>query len=158
MKIKNPTLLIVSLVSTYSAAALGSLATASSIPNWYATLNKPFFNPPNWIFGPVWTVLYFLMAMSLYKVWKKAKKNKAATKWVKVFYVHLVFNALWSIVFFGMKQTGLGFVVILILWAMILYLIKSAKKISAVSSYLLYPYLAWVSFATLLNLFIWRLN
>ncbi|MEK7526010.1 MAG: TspO/MBR family protein [Patescibacteria group bacterium] len=158
MKLKNPTLLIVSLFSSFSAAALGSFFTVGSIPTWYATVNKPVFSPPNWIFGPVWTLLYFLMSISLYLVFVKIKKNKQALLWVKVFCVHLIFNSLWSIVFFGMKKIGLAFIVILILWGMIFYLAKTAKKISPVSSYLLYPYLAWVSFATLLNFAVWRLN
>ena len=158
MKIKKPALLIFSILLSQLAGIIGSLATTPAIPGWYAHLNKPFFNPPNWIFGPVWISLYTLMGISLYLIWIKNGKKKKYSNIIAFFLTHLVFNSLWSIIFFGMKNLGLAFLVILILWTMIFTLIKKFKKINKIAAYLLFPYLAWVSFATLLNFAIWQLN
>ncbi len=130
---------------------LGSFFTASSIPTWYAALNKPFFSPPNWVFAPVWTTLYILMGISLYLVWIK-KKIPA------VFWVQLILNATWSMIFFGMKNPGLALVDIIALWLSIFLTIKTFYKISKLAGRLFVPYLVWVSFASILNLFIVFLN
>lgn len=150
--------LLVSIIICEAAGIVGSLFTISAINSWYITLNKPFFSPPNWLFGPVWTLLYFLMGISIYLVWnqKAAKINKKIA--YKVFLAQLLLNTLWSILFFGLKNPAAGFVGILFLWFFIFRSIQEFKKISPWSSYLLYPYLAWVSFATLLNLAIVVLN
>lgn len=149
--------LISSLGISFAAGAIGSLATISSIPSWYATLEKPFFNPPNWLFGPVWTVLYVLIGISLYLVWvertKKSKRNAYT-----VFAVQLILNALWSLVFFGLQQPWLGLVVIFGLDAMVVVTIWKFSKVKKAAAYLLIPYLAWISFATILNLSIALLN
>lgn len=158
MKIKKPALLIISVILSQLAGIIGSTATISSIPNWYATLNKPFFNPPNWIFAPVWTTLYTLMGIALYLVWLKGYKNKNIKPAINLFLLHLVLNAGWSLIFFGLQNLTLALIVILILWLMIAKLILMFNKINKYSAYLLVPYLLWVSFATLLNFSLLILN
>lgn len=153
-RIRNPQQLIISLVSPFLAAGLGSAFTQPAIATWYQNLTKPIFTPPGWVFGPVWAVLYLLMGIALYRVWLRTKSRKPIT----TFYVHLVFNALWSVVFFGLKRLGLALVVIVILWALIYYLIQLFGKVDKLAAKLLYPYLAWVSFAMLLNFSIWLAN
>ena len=143
--------LIFSIGLCLGAGILGSFFTISSIPTWYATLNKPFFSPPNWIFGPVWTILYVLMGVSLSLVWQK--KNVPT-----IFWVQLILNAIWSIIFFGMRNPVLALVDIIALWISIFLTIKAFYKINKLAGQLLYPYIAWVSFATFLNLAIVFLN
>lgn len=146
------------------AGFIGTFFTFSAIPDWYQYLDKPFFSPPNWIFGPVWTTLYTLMGISLYLNWiklsdTKFSKHKSYIKTsVTIFLVHLFFNAIWSIVFFGLQELFLALINILIIWAMIVWMIIRFTKTDKWAAFLLYPYLAWVSFATLLNLSIWLLN
>ncbi|TSC88716.1 MAG: tryptophan-rich sensory protein [Microgenomates group bacterium Gr01-1014_5] len=152
MKKINIPLLIFCVCICASAGIVGSIVTFNSVTTWYPTLIKPFFNPPSWIFGPVWTMLYFLMGISLYLVWRK---KKADLQW---FWIQLVLNALWSIIFFGLKNPLLAFVVIILLWVSIFLTIKSFQKVNKTAAVLLFPYLAWVSFASLLNLFIVVLN
>lgn len=135
------------------------LATQSSITTWYPTLNKPFFNPPNWLFAPVWTLLYVMMGVSAGLVWSKMEVVPVLVKkalWV--FVIQLILNALWSFLFFGMCNPFLAFIEILLLWLMILETIKLFKPIDPLASKLLIPYLLWVSFATILNGAIWWLN
>ena len=133
-------------------------ATQSSIDTWYDTLNKPFFNPPNWVFAPVWTVLYILMGISAGIVWSKGFYHK----WVQTAMYHFIFqlllNGLWSIVFFGFKSPGLALLVIITLILLILLTIKWFKIVSKTASYLLLPYLFWVLFASILNFSIWQMN
>ena len=155
--------LIISLALPQLAGLIGSLFTAPAIATWYAFLEKPSFNPPNWIFGPVWVLLYILMGISVYLVWSsftkasegQSRKSKVAL-WL--FWIHLFFNAIWSIVFFGLQNPGLAFLNIIINWVFIVVLIIKFRKIKKLSSILLIPYLLWVSFASLLNYFIWQLN
>jgi tryptophan-rich sensory protein len=134
------------------AGIVGSIFTFNSVSTWYPTLAKPFFNPPAFIFAPVWTALYFLMGISLYLVYGK---KKADLKW---FWIQLILNISWSLVFFGLKNPLLAFVVIAFLWFSIFQTIKSFIKINKTSAYILVPYLIWVSFASLLNLSIVILN
>lgn len=137
---------------------LSGFATQSSVDTWYATLNKPSFNPPNWLFAPVWTLLYLLMGIAAGIVWAKGFYHV----WVKTalyyFGFQLLFNALWSIVFFGFRNPFWALLVILILLVLILYTIKWFKIVSRPAAYLLIPYLLWVAFAMLLNYKIWELN
>ncbi len=137
---------------------LSGFATQSSVTDWYVTLNKPSFNPPNWIFAPVWTVLYVMMGVAAGLVWSKGFHHI----WVKTALYHfgfqLLFNALWSIVFFGFKNPFWGLLVILTLLVFILFTIKWFKVVNKTASYLLIPYLLWVCFATILNYKIWELN
>ncbi len=145
---------IASVVICEGAGIVGSLFTFSAIKNWYIFLNKPFFGPPNWVFGPVWTVLYFLMGISLYWIW--TKKNSGGA--LKLFAVHLIFNASWSIVFFGLHNIFLALINIVILWILIIAVMIKFSKIDRKASLILIPYLIWVSFATILNYNIWLLN
>lgn len=134
---------------------LGSVFTIKAIPSWYLYLNKPFFSPPNWIFGPVWTILYLLMGIAIYQIVNSKKNTKVA---IKMFLIQLALNFIWTPMFFGIKDLSLALLVILFMWYYILRTIQEFAKISKTASYLLYPYLAWVSFATLLNFSIWILN
>lgn len=149
--VKNIPKLIFSVGLCLGIGISGSFFTVSSIPDWYATLEKPFFSPPNWLFGPVWTILYIMMGISLYLIWIKKKVPS-------IFWVQLTLNAVWSIIFFGLRNPALALVDIIALWIAIVLTIKSFYKINKLSAYLLYPYITWVSFAILLNLFIVLLN
>jgi translocator protein len=148
--------LISSIVICQFAGILGSFFTVSSISTWYVTLNKPFFNPPNWIFGPVWITLYLLMGISLYLIWHN-NTNDSKPAWV-VFFIQLGLNALWSLLFFGLKSPLLAFIEITFLWLFIVLTILFFYPHSKTASYLLIPYLLWVSFASVLNFSIFYLN
>lgn len=149
--------LAVSILLCEGAGILGSIFTIQSIPTWYATLNKPPFSPPNFVFAPVWTLLYFLMGVSLYLVWEsKNVKNKKIG--IKFFLAQLGVNSIWSIIFFGFHSPIGGLLVIILMWFLILKTIQTFKRINNTAAYLLYPYLGWVSFATILNLSIVILN
>lgn len=132
--------------------------TLASIPTWYSTLNKPSFSPPNWIFGPVWLVLYFMMGIALYLIWMKGLKNKKVKQAVLYFITQLIFNFLWSILFFGFHSPLLALVDIIFLWFAIAITMVTFYKISKLASSLLLLYFLWVSFATLLNFSIIILN
>lgn len=138
------------------AGVIGSVFTSPSIPTWYAALNKPVFSPPNWIFAPVWTTLYILMGISFYLIW--VSKSKLKQKATKLFLMQLGLNVLWSFMFFGLHSPVLAFVNIIALWVLIFLTIQSFRPISKTAAYLLYPYLAWVSFASILNFSLWILN
>jgi translocator protein len=144
--------LAISLVLPQLAGLVGSFFTASAITSWYASLAKPSLNPPGWIFGPVWIVLYILMGVAIYMVWNK----NSLIFWL--FWLHLFFNAIWSPIFFGLKNPGLAFADIIIIWIFIVVLMVKFRKINKWSVYLLLPYLLWVSFAAYLNYSIWQLN
>ncbi|KPM32738.1 Protein CrtK [Croceitalea dokdonensis DOKDO 023] len=137
---------------------LSSIATQSSVNDWYVTLNKPSFNPPNWLFAPVWTLLYVMMGVAAGLVWSKGFHHV----WVKTALYHfgfqLLLNAMWSIVFFGLKNPLMALFVILVLLVMIALTIKWFKVVSKKAAWLMLPYLIWVSFATALNFSIWYLN
>lgn len=154
---KLPKILIAVLVCL-GIGFFSGFATQSSIDTWYETLTKPSFNPPNWIFAPVWTFLYILMGIAAGIVWSKGYYHK----WVKTAMYHfifqLLFNGLWSIVFFGFRSPGLAFLVIIVLLVLILLTYKWFKIVNKTAAYLLIPYLLWVGFATILNFSIWQLN
>lgn len=147
--------LIISLLIPLIIGFFGSVFTMNSVSTWYAELNKPFFNPPGWIFAPVWTLLYIMIGISIYLTWT-SKENKKKT--FIVFGVQLFLNFIWSILFFGNHLIGLAFADIFLLWIAIIFNIYFCYKISKKSAYLLIPYLLWVSFASILNLAIWILN
>jgi len=148
--------LIAAIIITQLAGIIGSFFTVSSVIIWYVTLNKPFFNPPSWLFGPVWIILYLMMGVALYIVWNnRTKKSNTA---LTLFGIQLVLNSLWSILFFGLKNPLLAFIEIIILWVLILFTIIYFKKESKTAAYLLIPYILWVSFAAILNLAIFLLN
>ena len=140
------------------AGAAGAIFTIPSIPTWYATLVKPSFSPPNYLFAPVWTILYILMGISLALIWQKGLKTRKVREALYFFGVQLVLNAVWSPVFFGAKNTFLALIIIIFMWLFILKTITSFSKINKPAGYLLYPYITWVSFATILNFSIWILN
>jgi len=148
--------IISSLIVVFVMAGVGSFFTMPSIDGWYAGINKPTFNPPNWIFGPVWTVLFILMAVSLAIVWEKRFKN--AKIGLLFFIIQLILNAFWSILFFGFQEPLFALIEIFFLWFFILLTIFSFWKTSKFAAILLWPYLAWVSFASFLNLNIFLLN
>jgi len=154
--------LIGSLLICQLSGALGGLATASSVGTWYKTLNKPFFNPPGWVFGPVWTLLYLLMGIALYLIWNSKAEDKDAEDLKKsalrLFGLQLLLNATWSFSFFGLQSPLVGLINILVLLIFILFTIRAFSKINLTTSKLLWPYLAWVSFASLLNAAIYFLN
>ena len=150
--------LVVTLVIPFLAAAVGSVFTSPSIPTWYAGLVKPAFSPPNWLFGPVWTILYLLMGISLYMIWSRGLKKKGVKVAMYLFLAQLALNSLWSILFFGLQSPMLAFGEIVVLWIFILATILKFYPISRNAGLLLVPYILWVSFAAFLNLNILLLN
>jgi len=149
--------LLVSIITCQLVGAIGSIFTFSAIPNWYSTINKPFFNPPNWLFGPVWTLLYLFMGIALYLILNTKKTAKRKTALI-IFFTQLGLNTLWSIIFFGLQSPGLAFVEIIFLLIFIVFSILKFLPISKKAAYLLVPYLIWVSFASILNFSIFLLN
>lgn len=148
--------LFISLLLPQIAGGLGAFFTLSSVQTWYLTLNKPSWNPPSWLFGPVWTTLYVLMGIACFLIWKSEYPFK---KQALIFYfVQLVLNFLWSPAFFGAQNPMLGILVIVPMWALILACILFFRKINRWAAVLMIPYLFWVSFATVLNATIWYLN
>jgi tryptophan-rich sensory protein len=147
-----------SVLACLAVGFISGAATSSSVDTWYAALEKPSFTPPNYLFAPVWTVLYVCMGVAAGVVWSRGFHHR----WVKTalyfFVFQLVFNALWSLVFFGTQNTGMGLVVISILIPLIVITIRKFRVVSIKGAWLMVPYLAWVSFAWVLNFEIWRLN
>ena len=150
------TKLFLAIIICEGIGILGSVFTISEISTWYAFLNKPFFSPPNWIFGPVWTTLYFLMGISAFLIYEK--KTKAKNMLLNLFGVQLLLNYFWSLIFFGLHLPSVAFIEIILLWSLIFVLIYKFWNVSKVASLLLVPYILWVSFASVLNLFIAILN
>ncbi len=130
---------------------LSGFATSSGVDTWFTTLNKPFFNPPNWLFAPVWTLLYTMMGIAVALVWHEGWEREDVKTAIYIFVAQLLLNGFWSIAFFGMHQMVLALIVILVLAFLIWKCIRLFRPISSLASYLLIPYLAWVSFATILN-------
>lgn len=158
MKIINILKLVASIILCQLAGIVGSLATIPSIPTWYASLKKPFFTPPNWIFGPVWTGLYALMGISLFMVWQRRADHPQVKTAFIFFFLQLILNPIWSVAFFGLRLPLLGLIDIILLWIAILLTIQNFFKVSKMAGLLLLPYLLWVSFAALLNFSLWVLN
>lgn len=147
--------LVAAVIICELAGIIGSVFTVQNIPGWYTYLNKPSFNPPNYLFGPVWTTLYLLMGIAVFLVWEN--KNRTG-KTLIVFFVQLALNACWTLIFFGLKSPGWAFVEIVALWIMIVWCIVEFRGISKAAAYLLIPYLLWVSYASVLTFSIWKLN
>ncbi len=149
--------LVTSLVICLGAAGIGAIATTPEIGGWYKTLNKPSWNPPKEVFGPVWTTLYILMAIAAWRVWKRGGFYVARLP-LTLFAVQLILNIAWSWIFFRFHQPGWAFVEIVILWAAILATMLSFFKRDQLAGWMLVPYFAWVSFASTLNFTIWQMN
>ncbi len=143
------------LLACYLTAAVGSVAGGPG--PWYQALDKPSFNPPSWVFGPVWTVLYAMMAVAAWLVWRRRGVGGRRTV-LALFVVHLVLNAAWSWLFFGVQRPDLAFAEIVVLWAAILALVLLFWRIRPLAGALLLPYLAWVTFAAFLNYTLWQMN
>ena len=142
---------------SFAAAGIGSLATTPAIPGWYASLSKPAWTPPNWLFGPVWTALYLSMAVAAWLVWRERGFGGARLA-LALFAAQLALNALWSILFFGLKSPGAGLVGIAFLWAAIFATMAAFWRVRPLAGWLFVPYLWWVTFALFLNYAIWRAN
>ncbi len=149
--------LMVFILLCFLAAVLGSISTNKSLKSWYPTIKKPSWNPPNQIFAPVWSILYFMMAIAGWMVWQRTSQEGLSFPLI-LFFVQLVLNALWSVIFFGLRNPGLAFIEVLFLWIFIALTMWSFWSIYWPAGVLLLPYLLWVSFASVLNFVIWRLN
>lgn len=148
---------VVSIFIAQMAGVIGSFFTTSSIQSWYVFLEKPAFAPPNWLFAPAWITLYTLMGLAAFLVWRK--RNLAGAKLALWLYgVHLGFNALWSVIFFGLKNPGLAFLEILVLLILIVVVAVKFFRIEKIAGFLFIPYILWVTFAAVLNFAIWQLN
>ncbi len=155
---KNITSLIVCIGICLAVGGLAGYATQSSVTTWFTTLNKPFFNPPSWLFGPVWTLLYALMGVALWFVWSAPETHPQRKNGLIIFAIQLALNFLWSFLFFGMRNPLFALIDICFMLITITLTIIIFRKINPKTTFLLAPYLAWVSFATLLNASIWWLN
>ena len=143
------------IIITFTASAIGGFSTKISKEPWYSNINKSSFNPPDWVFAPVWTILYIFMAVAIWLIWINPKK---INKIIYVYFIHLLFNATWSIIFFGFHQIFLALINIVLIIFFIIWLIKLYLPINNLSVYLMIPYLAWCCYAFILNLNLYLLN
>lgn len=157
MKINTIAKLLASLLLPIGIGSMAGIFTAKAIPEWYATLNQPSFNPPNWVFGPVWTALYIVLGISLFLIWK-LPASKQRNQAILIFMVQLLFNFCWSFFFFYFKMIGLALIDISVLWIMIIFMLVRFYVIKPVVAYINIPYLLWVTFATALNMAYFFLN
>lgn len=149
--------LVISVGLSLATGFVGALATASSVDSWYQSLTKPPWTPPDVLFGPVWTVLYILMGVAAWLVWKRAG-NRMIHRPLAVYALQLILNACWSFIFFGLRNPGAALIEIFFLWAAIVANVACFARVDRRAAWLLAPYLAWVSFAVALNFAIWWLN
>jgi tryptophan-rich sensory protein len=157
MKAREALGLIGFLGAVFLVAALGSLATAGEVGDWYAALEKPAWTPPGWVFGPVWTVLYLLIAVAGWLVWRRAGWRGAPVA-LGLFCLQLSLNGAWSPVFFGLHEIGWGLAIVAGLWVAVLATILAFWRVTALAGALLIPYQVWITFAAALNFALWRLN
>ena len=151
--------LFISILIPLLVGGISGYFTSSGVEGWFATANKPWFNPPNWIFAPVWTALYVMMGIALYLVWRTETISSSVKQTaVILFVIQLTLNFFWSLIFFKLQQPGWAFAEIIIMWLAILFTILWFGKISSTAAWLLVPYICWVSFASVLNYAIWKLN
>lgn len=155
---KNWVKLLIALIIPQLVAAAGAYITVTGTGSWYQTLDKPSWNPPNWVFGPVWTTLYILMGIAMYWVWKSHAPVKQKRWAITLWSIQLFFNFLWSYLFFGQEQLFGALLEIIVLWVMILLTIFAFARVSKLAAWLLVPYICWVSFAAILNYALWDLN
>jgi translocator protein len=149
--------LVVSLLLPLSVGAVAGMFTSQAVPTWYASLNRPSFSPPNWIFGPVWTSLYILLGISFFLIWKE-ETSKKRNQAIKVFLIQMFLNFSWSFLFFYFNLIGIALLEIILLWISIAAMIYLFYKIKPAAAYLNIPYLLWVSFAAILNAGYYSLN
>lgn len=149
---------MISILICLAVGFIGSFFTSYSVSTWYATLNKPSFTPPNSVFMPVWTSLYLLLGISLFLVWRQGTDHKIVRTAISLFFIQLLFNLLWSMLFFGLRSPLAGFLDIALLWVFILLTILAFYSVSKTAALLLLPYFLWVCFASILNFSIWKLN
>lgn len=157
MSVRKAFIFIVCIITPLLVGFLGSYFTLPSIPGWYQNLQKPFIAPPNWVFGPAWSTLYILMGGASFLIFQNGVKKKNIFA-LKIYSLQLLLNLLWSIVFFGLQSILGGMIVIIILWIIIFLTIKEFAKLNKTAGLLLWPYIAWVSFAGILNLLLLILN
>lgn len=155
---KNWMKLLISLALPQLVAATAAYFTVTGRGSWYQSLEKPSWNPPSWVFGPVWTTLYIMMGIALYLVWISDAPLTTKRRAIIFWGIQLFLNFLWSFLFFGQEQIFIALIEILILWIFILLTIFAVARIGKLSAWLLVPYISWVSFAALLNYAIWELN
>ncbi|OGF47614.1 MAG: TspO protein [Candidatus Firestonebacteria bacterium RIFOXYC2_FULL_39_67] len=158
MKTGNALKLTASIIICELIGILGAIFTMPAVKSWYMEINKPSFNPPNWIFGPAWTTLYLLMGIAFFLIWEKGLKNSKVKNAAVVFIIQLIVNFLWSVIFFGGRSYFGGLITIVILWLLILANIIMFYRISKPAGLILIPYILWVSFASILNYYIFILN
>lgn len=168
---RNGLALGLALVVPFVAAFIGGIATSRSVSTWYQDLKKPSWNPPAWLFGPVWTVLYAMMGVASWRVWRRGRderleshpevaqqKREAANRALNLYAIHLVFNTLWSVLFFGLRRVDWALAELVLLWSLILATLTRFYRIDAVAGLLLVPYQLWSTFAAFLNAKVWQLN
>jgi tryptophan-rich sensory protein len=160
---------VAAAIPPFLAAFVGGAATGTTLDDWYNEVRKPRWNPPNWLFAPVWTTLFAFMGIASWRVWQKGREARevGASDWqtspestqaLKIYGIHLIFNTLWSVFFFGLRRIDLALVEIVGFWAMVTATLTHFYRIDRVAGLLMVPYLMWVSFAGLLNLRLWQLN
>ena len=154
----NSAKLIVSIIIPVAIGATAGFFTATGVDSWYQTINKPSWNPPSWIFAPVWTILYIMMGIALFLVWKSNNNEALKKRAMILFFVQLVLNFFWSFIFFDQQQPGWALVEIIAMGVAILLTIFAFAKVNKIAAWLLVPYISWVSFASILNYTIWQLN
>ena len=147
----NISKLIISIAIPVAVGATAGFFTATGVESWYQTINKPSWNPPSWIFAPVWTTLYVMMGIALFLVWKSNTNEALKKRAITLFAVQLVLNFFWSFIFFNQEQPGWALVEIIAMWLAILVTIFAFAKVNKIAAWLLVPYISWVSFATILN-------
>ena len=152
------TRLLISLAIPQIVGVTAGIATASSVRDWYPGLKKPFFNPPNWVFAPAWTLLYILMGVALYRVWGLGAEIPEVRWALTLFGIQMALNGLWSILFFGLRSPGLGLIEVVFLWASVVATTVVFGRLDPVTWALMVPYVAWVTFAAILNGAVWWLN
>lgn len=157
MSLKNTSIFLFCVLVTLGAGAIGGFATASEIGSWYSHINKPTFKPPNYLFGPVWTLLYFLLSFALYTIFR-LPKSRQKSRLLFVFFIQLMLNILWSFLFFRNHWLGFAAFEMLVLWIFIFVMIRGLLQVNKTVAYIQVPYLLWVSFAFILNVSIFYLN
>lgn len=150
--------LLIAIAIPVLVGGISGFFTVTGVDSWYQTIQKPSWNPPNWVFGPVWTTLYVMMGIALWLVWKEDTSRELKMIAFILFGVQLILNFLWSFVFFKLEQPGFAFLEILFMWVAILATIFAFAQVNKTAAWLLVPYISWVSFAAILNFTIWRMN